>query len=48
MYYDSTFKFQIYSYGELNIDIDIEKKIFLASTIEKIPIKIPTFLRNKP
>lgn len=46
MYYDSTFKLQIY--GKLNIDIDIEKKIFLASTIEKIPIKIPTFLRNKP
>lgn len=46
MYYDSTFKFQIYGYGELNIDI--EKKIFLASIIEKIPIKIPTFLRNKP
>lgn len=38
MYYDSTFKFQIYGYGELNIDIDIEKKIFLASTFEKIPI----------
>lgn len=38
MYYDSTFKFQIYGYCKLNIDIDIEKKIFLASTIEKIPI----------
>lgn len=50
MYYDSTFKLQIY--GKLNIDIDIEKEIFLASTISlkntNIPIKIPTFLRNKP